>query len=70
MHSTIRQNNESAGKYPQADNVGPERLSIEAEGAQDGSSRDRNIETIFPVRERQICNFVDNERFEPVVEDR
>ena len=69
MHSTISQDNENPGKDPQLNDIRPQRLGIEAERAQDRGTRDRDIEAVFLVHEREVRDFVHDEGFEGVVED-
>jgi hypothetical protein len=68
VHSEIRKQHERTAKYTQPDAVLPQRLRVEAKGAQDSGAGNLNIETVFVVDEGEILDFVYDEAFEGVVE--
>ena len=70
MHGQIRKQHKRSRKHPQPNAICPQRLRIEAEGAQDSGAGDFDIETVFVVDEGEVFDFVDDEAFEGVVEDR
>ena len=70
MHGGIRKNNEYTAKDGQADAVTPKSHNIETEGAEDGGTRNFDIQAVFVVHETEIFDFIDNETFEGIVEDR
>ena len=69
MHCDVSQHQEYTAEDCKTDGVTPERQNIEAEGAENGRSRDFNVKTIFVINERKVAHFVDNQAFETVVED-
>ena len=70
MHSHVCQHQECGTVYSQSNRIGTEVVIIESEGAEDGSTRDFNIETILLVHESELGNFIDDEPFEAVMEYR
>ena len=70
MHGSVRYHYEHAGKNSQANHVRPQRAVVEAERAQNRRTRDFNVEAVFMVDKCQIPDFVDDQRFEAIMEDR
>lgn len=70
MHRSVRNDDESARKDGEANDIGPEGERVEAKGREDGGSGDFNVEAIFVVDEGEVFDFVDNEAFEAVMEYR
>jgi hypothetical protein len=70
MHSEIRKQHKRTTKYTQPNAVLPQRLRVEAKGAKDSRAGNLDIETVFVVDEREIFDFVYDEAFKGIVENR
>lgn len=70
MHSNIGNNDERTGKYGKSNHIGPQCTHVEPECAEDRCTGDFNVKPILMVDQCEIRDFVDDERFEPVVKDR
>jgi hypothetical protein len=69
MHTPISQHDEHRAENSQAHRIHLQRSIIEAERAQDRSSGNFDIETVFMVDEAERSYFVDDETLEAVVEN-
>lgn len=70
MHRSVRNDDESAGKDGEANDISPDGERVEAKGREDGGSGDFNVKTVFMVDEGEVLDFVNNKGFEAVVEYR
>ena len=70
MHGNIGNDNEGAAEDGEADDVLPEGEVVEAKGGQDGGAWDLDVEAVAVVFEAKFGDFVDDEAFVAVVEDR
>ena len=70
MHSDIRDHDKSPREYGETNDIIPQSKVVESESTQDRCARHFNVETIFVVDESKECYFIDDETFEPVMEDR
>lgn len=70
MHSDVGDHNKGPGEDGETDDILPQGEVVEPKSTQDRSARHFDVETVFVVDERQEGDFVDDETFETVVEDR
>ena len=70
MHRRVCQHQECGAVYSQSNRIGTEIFITEPKGAENGSTRNFNIETILLVHESELGDFIDNEPFEAVMEYR
>lgn len=70
MHRSVSDDDESAGKDGEANDICPECKCVEAKRREDGGSGDFNVKAVFMVDEGEVSDFVHNEGFESVVEYR
>ena len=70
MHRRVRDDDERCCEDTKSDDVRPQSTVVESKCAQDRGPRDFDIETVFVVDEGQILDFVDDQSFKAVVEDR
>ncbi len=70
MHRDISNYNERGRKNAEADNVIPQSTIVEAKGTEDGCAGDFDVQAVFVVDQGEVFDFVDDETFEAVVEDR
>jgi len=70
VHSSVSQDEEDTTVDSKADSVVPQRENVEAERAQNRRAGDFDVEAVFLVDEREVADFVDDEAFKTVVEDR
>lgn len=70
MHRRIRQHDKRATKHREADTILPQGSGVETKRAENRGAGDFDVEAVFVVDEGEIFDFVDDEAFEGVVEDR
>lgn len=70
MHRNVSNHNERGRKDGQPHNIIPQSAVVEAESTENGCARNFDVETVLVVDQGKIFDFVDNEAFEAVVEDR
>lgn len=70
MHRCVRNDDESAGKDGEANDISPDGERVEAKGREDGGSGDFYVKTVFMVDESEVFDFVHNEGFKAVVKYR
>lgn len=70
MHSRVSNHNESTREDGKPNDIVPQAAVVESESAEDGGAWNFNVEAIFVVDQGEVFDFVDDEAFEPVVEDR
>jgi hypothetical protein len=68
VHCNVRNDDESATKDSQPNDIFPQREVVEAKSRQDGRAGNFDVETIAVVLETQLSNFVDDKAFIAVVE--
>lgn len=69
MHGSICQNHEYCSKHSKTSGIRPERLHVEAEGAEDRGTGDFDIDAVLVIRQREVLDLVDDKTFKAVVED-
>lgn len=69
MHRDISNYNESCRENGKTNNVIPQSAIIESECAENRCAGDFDVEAVFVIDQGEVFDFIDNEAFEPVVED-
>jgi hypothetical protein len=70
MHCSVRNYYKGAREHRETDNVFPQSQVIKAKCAENGSTRDFYIETVFAIDKCQISGFVNDQGFKSIMEDR
>jgi hypothetical protein len=69
MHRSVGKHDKDSAEYAQTEGVNPQMIVVETKRAEDCCARDFNVEAVFMVDETQRPDFVDDETFEPIVEN-
>lgn len=70
MHSHIGDHDESPRENGKTNDIFPQSKVVESKCTQDRCARHLDVEAVFVIDESKEGDFVDNETFETVVEDR
>ncbi len=70
MHRNVSNHDERGRKNGQSHNIIPQSTIVEAESAEDGCAWYLDVETVFMVDQGEVFDFIDDEAFEAVMEDR
>ena len=70
MHGSISQDHEDAPKDSEPNAVPPKSEYVETEGAKNGGTRHLDVESVLVVHQAEVLDFIYNQAFEGIVEDR
>ncbi len=70
MHSAVCDDNKGAREDGQPNYILPHGQVVKSKCAQNGRTRDLDIEAVFMIDQSQVGGFVDDERFEAIMEYR
>lgn len=70
MHSDICNYDESPRENGEPNDILPQSQVVESKSTQDRCTGHFNVETVLVIDQSKECDFVDNQSFEAVVEDR
>lgn len=70
MHRCVCDNDKRPGDDGQPNDIAPHGERIESECTQYGCTRHFDVQTVFVVNQSEICDFVDDQPFKAVMENR
>ena len=70
MHSDVCNHDECSRENGEPNDIFPQSQVVESKSTQDRCAGYFDVETVFVIDQSKECDFVDNESFKAVVEDR